>query len=464
MAMKMNKLFPFLLVLVFSIGCEKLEFEPRDEQTLLIDEALRTPEDVELLLNSSYEVMANTLNGRSQYFGELLSDNLATPLNNQDFIEVYNHNMLFFNGSIGSFYGEYYITIFRANSLLEYVDEIDGFTEEEKSQIIAEAKFLRALCHFEVVRLFAHPFHYTSDNSHDGIAIVTELVRNPVPRTAVQEAYDQIIEDLTEIEEQLPDDNDGGVYATRWAAKALLAKVYFQMHEYQLAKDKCDEVINSGKFTLDSNPDRYRQDVTSEAIYYIESTPGLRKSDGLRNEFESSQDNPQLTISGEAYQLYDTADSRLNWFIAANVGETNEQIKFTKFDEEYFQVPYLNLTQIYLTRAECNAILGNGSDAVSDVNLIIERAYGNSNYNVSGLLQTQLVERIRLERRKELMGEGDRIDQIKRIGSGANSGFPALHNPAISVRGDQWDCDGMIMQFPISERSEVFELNPSGGC
>ena len=109
--MKKKFLIYIALVVSFSFSCEKLEFEPKSD--LLTEEAIQTEDDLLLVLNSCYDVMANTINGRSQYYAELLSDNLARPFNNEDFIEVYNHNMLFFNGSIGSFYGEFYITIFQ---------------------------------------------------------------------------------------------------------------------------------------------------------------------------------------------------------------------------------------------------------------------------------------------------------------------------------------------------------------
>ena len=264
--MKKSIFYTLVFSVALSFGCEKLEFKPKSE--LLTEEAIQSPEDLDRVLNSCYDVMANTINGRSQYYAELLSDNLARPLNNQDFIEVYNHNMLFFNGSIGSFYGEFYTTIFRVNSLLANYNQVDGVDDALVAKLENEGKFLRALCHFEVGRLFAQPYNYTTDNSHAGIALVTELVRNPIARSNVEETYTQIEQDLLDVENLLPDDNDNGVYATKYAAKALLGRLYFMQQRYSEAVEKCDEIISSGKFSINSDVNRYTTAVSSEAIFY----------------------------------------------------------------------------------------------------------------------------------------------------------------------------------------------------
>lgn len=458
-----NKIYILLIMALFTFGCERLEFEPQSE--LLIDEAMQTPDDLQRVLNSCYDVMANTVNGRSQYFSDLLSDDLNRPFNNQDFLEVYNHNMLFFNGSLGSFYGEYYTTIFRVNSLLENYDQIDGVTDDLVQKLENEGKFLRAFCHFELVKLFAHPYNYSSDNSHLGVSVVTQIIREPQPRNTAEETYAQIIQDLQDVEDALPEENEGNVYATKYAAKALLARVYFYQQRYAEAIEKCNEIINSGKFTLNPTVNRFGQTPSQEAIFYITSTNGNNRSGGLRDQYSSQQDNPQLTISRELFNLFtDTLDARRNWFVPTNFGEANEQIKLNKFDADFFQIPVLSLTEILLIRAEALCYTqGDKATIVSDVNQIIERAYGTGvNLVFANSDYPALLERIRLERRKEFIGEGDRIYQIKRLGLESSQGNPNGQN--ISVRGATWDCNGMILQFPISERSDVFELNPTGGC
>jgi len=106
-----------------------------------------------------------------------------------------------------------------------------------------------------------------------------------------------------------------------------------------------------------------------------------------------------------------------------------------------------------LIRAEAYASLGtNVATAQEDINEIRTRA------GLSALTSTgsQLLQDIRLERRKELCFEGDRTTQIKRMG--------VLGNESLS-RNAPWNCPGMVLQFPGSENTVIgFTLNPTGGC
>ena len=61
--------------------------------------------------------------------------------------------------------------IYRCNVLLENMDLVTDLSAEQKARTTAEAKFLRAIGHFELVRMFANPYGFTGDNSHDGIPL-----------------------------------------------------------------------------------------------------------------------------------------------------------------------------------------------------------------------------------------------------------------------------------------------------
>jgi hypothetical protein len=118
----------------------------------------------------------------------------------------------------------------------------------------------------------------------------------------------------------------------------------------------------------------------------------------------------------------------------------------------------LHLTDVLLLRAECLALLNqNLTTAIADVNAIRERAYGNSSANLpAGTSAQALLDAIHKERRIEMFGEGDRTQQLKRRG--------AFEEPNLLIRDVNWNCDGMILQFPAVERTELFAVNPQGGC
>ena len=192
-----KSIYIFVIVALFS-ACEKIELTFPPDNQILAENALQTSEDLQKFLNSCYDVLANTYNGNCQNLATLQADDVTAPNSQLDYLEVYNRNTIFFNGTIGGYYKQPYIAIYRSNYLLENVDLISEITDEDKNRMTTEARFIRVLCHFDLVRLFAHPYGYTIDNSHNGIIIKTSTDPDPKPRNSVGEVYDFMISELIE--------------------------------------------------------------------------------------------------------------------------------------------------------------------------------------------------------------------------------------------------------------------------
>lgn len=462
----MKKIFTYLIIsggLILGTACEKMLETELQGADLTEAEALQSKQDVLDLLQSCYDVTANVYNGRIQYLNELLADNLADPTINEDLSEVYNHNTLFFNGTIGGIYQDPYITVFRANRVLEVIETFD-FNESEKAEITAQALFLRAISHWELLKLFCQPYGYSQDNSHAGLIYKTSTVESIVARESVASNYANIIADLEAALPNLVQSSD--YYASQDAANAYLAKIHFQMGEYADAAQYADAVINSGRYSLGSSIDRFELDTVnvSEAIFTTTSNSTLRdfRSTGFTDNYRSDLDgaDPLFKANKDFYDVYaaDTADKRIKDFFEV-VGEDEAAVVLVKkFNQEFFDVPVLHLTDLKLLRAEALA-LSNGdlSVAIQDINDIRLRAYGsNANDLAPGASVTEVKDAARYERRIEMFGEGDRIQQLKRRG--------AIGGEMIEIRNNPWDCNGMIIQFPISEQTSAFDLNPTGGC
>jgi hypothetical protein len=112
-----------------------------------------------------------------------------------------------------------YTGIYRANLLLEKIDGIDA-SDEFKTRIIAECKFLRAYFYFEQVRFF------------ENIPLLTSTIKGPSeyaqPQAEPAAVYNQIALDLVDAINTLPEvitAYDAG-RASKWSAQALLARVY----------------------------------------------------------------------------------------------------------------------------------------------------------------------------------------------------------------------------------------------
>lgn len=445
---------------IFLSACEKmLDFQRDPEDAVLLTDAIQTPEDLQKLLISCYDVTANAQYGRQQNLAELLSDNLAAPNSNDDYNEVYIRNTIFFNGTIGNYYNEPYIAIYRANILLENFDLIEGLTDEDRVRIEAEARFIRALNHFEVVNLFAQPYVPNESNDQLGIVLKETSSFDPVPRSTVNTVYQSVISDLKFARDNLPTDN--GVFANKYAAYAMLARVYFQMNDFQEAADHAAFLIQNGGFSIGSEIDRWMNEGASENIF----TLIIQEADGRDNSFGSYRsDNVDIPTLVASVNYYDTlfvngplanpSDIRKDWFEFRQFGTADPFYAVSKFNADFFSIPYLHLTEVLLIHAESLAELGTDlGSAVDDINLIRVRG-GIAPVNAS-ISPDDIIDFARHERKKEMIGEGRWVMDLKRRGAKGD---------LQKIRGVDYDCKGMVLQFPISENTQLFEMNPTGGC
>ena len=81
------------------VGCRWLEVNP--EQYILAEDALETPEDLQALLVSCYDVMANLYDGDVQLMNELRGDNTNEPLSNNDLKAIYNRETIRWTSYVG---------------------------------------------------------------------------------------------------------------------------------------------------------------------------------------------------------------------------------------------------------------------------------------------------------------------------------------------------------------------------
>ncbi len=452
-------LFIFLIGLSIS-GCESLlNINPVDTGVILESDALKTKANLQELLNSAYDVVNGFYGGRFQRTSELLGDNVVLRDGITD--EMVNIYKRYTTGYFtdNESYEQAYKCILRSNLVMENVDKVSGMTADDSKRMVAESKFLRGISHFAVVRLFAQPYGYTTNNDHPGIAIKTNSKVELLPRNTVAEVYQQIIKDLTEAETDLPATNSNFVYATKWAAKAALAQVYFQMHDYDKAYTKASEVINSGAFTFITDFSKYQANSTEAIFKLVSNNTSGKKVGGDFGSYRCDGTNiPTIRIAPEVYKNIikaNAGDKRTdNWYQVFYPGADNEYIGCTKFNSEFPTVPVFRLTEQKLLRAEA-AMLKSTVDkttAIKDINDIRERAFGNTSKNLTATAADEAVKNAaRTERRLELMGEGYWLQDLKRRGSAGEN---------IIIRGVDWDYVGLVIQFGASEANEVFIANP----
>lgn len=453
-----SKIFFFtaLLGIACATGCKKLvEIDPI--AVITKDSALRTEADFLALLNSAYTVLAadSYWGGRWQTVNDLMADQIARGELSGNYLGIYNRSVDIFNTNISGLYKQPWFAIARANVVMENLSRISGGI---KDNVEGQARFIRAIGHFDLVRLWAKPYVPGEVNNQLGIPIKDTSAPGEVTRASVEEVYAFVISELKQAETLLPDVND--VYPTKWAAKALLARVYFQMNDFTNAYDYANQVIESGRFTFDPDfKNRYSRNGTGEAIFELiyEANNPTGRFNELRNPYRTNQGGlPTLRVSSYLQNIaLKSLDKRKDWY-----AEQNGVMLTTKYDSLVFEVPVLHLTEMKFIRAESATELNMHLDvAIQDINDIINRAYGPASpYVVApGASAAFIRDAVRRERELELVFEGDRLQQLKRIGAKGEN---------ITIRESPWDCNGLILIFPTNEvfQNPGFEQNPTGGC
>lgn len=461
-----------ILLIGFSSCTSWTEIKP--EGLLLEDEAVKSGQDVKRIVNSTYDALANRLNGTAQIYNDLLGDELADYNINGDRKEMYTRGVIPFNSSSNDNYKGIYRCIFRANTCLDYIQKFNDLTQAEKNTLEGEIKFIRALSHFEIAKLYAHPKGTSSlvnaDGNQSGIPIRTIVTIDPVLRSSINGTYAAIESDLLAAIDLLPVAHPANtvkkVYADKDAARALLAKVYFQSNQYQKAIDVLNTILSNTNYKLSDSLNHFdNKSFSQEYLFQFVSTgTGDNRAGGFTGNYRS--DNvavPNMQISALAYNYMkqDTTDKRIGLIKVVNKGKPDEVYGSAKYNYDFFDVPYLLLTDMYLMRAEALAITNqNLSTAAADVNKIITRSYANATSKLlSGSELAEVIKfRVREERRREFLLEGDRIQTFKRIGANGEIQTPN------TMRNAAFNCNGLIFSYPQTEVTIGFTQNPLQTC
>lgn len=459
------------LALLFSlslVSCKKWLDQPPTGS--LREDLFNTAGDAQETLNSCYDALANLYDGRIQAISELLSDNLLQPNNNNDLRSVYARQTTFFNSTTNKVYQDLYTVIWRCNTLIDNIDVIPDISESEKTRLIAEARFLRGFCHWSAVKLWAQPYDSDTDNSHPGVPIRDKAAADPLLRSTVKQVYDFVISDLKFAHDNLPETNS--IYATKYGASGVLANVYFLMNDYDNAINYCNEVINSGMFSLLPDLNRYPSvaqgaNMISEFVFGTVSTiydPGSgslatdRRNGTFFSNYQVNNGIAELMLSEEfaTFLNLNQADQRIGAWTEV-VGTRTFLKKF--YEEQVYSIPIIHLTELKLIRSEAQASKAGGdlAQARADLNDILNRAFeAGTNEIPENATADEIKEEARKQYRIETIGEGKYVEQLRRRG--------ALGETVI-IRGAPYNCPGMAIQFPNAESTVIgFELNQEGGC
>lgn len=305
-----------------------------------------------------------------------------------------------------------------ANNIIQYAPIVEAAypaAADKCKKILGQALLLRALCHFDLVRVYAQPYNYTADASHLGVPVLTKTPGpndNPA-RATVKSVYSQVLSDLSQAAGLLTDEvATDRFYGSLQAVNAMFSRVYLYMEDWQNALDYAERAIANKSLAHGADYINMYMDlnVSGEAIFRLNG----HDMSGKLKEFYTLECFPADTL----INLYDSDDIRLPLLQQSG---TNKCIKYAATvvpdRQDKHEDPILfRLSEMYLNAAEAAWNLGRYNDARSYIRAIVERAVGSLKAQaiLSGCSDADLINLIRTERVKELCFEGHNFFDITR--------------------------------------------------
>jgi hypothetical protein len=443
--------------------------------------------DYEEALIGAYDLLHSTF--INVLMGEIASDNTFAGGNGPNDVPGYQsvddmiHNPV--NAQLKQLWDWMFAGVQRANYILEFKDKTNF---EGKNQIIAQARFLRAYYHFELVKWFG------------GIPMKGDKRFAPgdeksIPRSSVAEVYASIEADLIYASQNLSPAAAQKGRATSGAALALLGKAYLYQGKYPQAATTLETLISTGNYRLVTTADLTPAEIAAgltpfgsifeepgengpESVFEIQysdvqggSYGGLQNVEGnvavgfagpfgyegpvfadgnnfnlptpkIVNAFEAGDLRKEVTIldmatwipanPGATYtkQNEDTGFFNRKYIPRKRRDIAGADVKLTS-PNNYRAIRYAD---VLLMAAEAHNKNGNDSKAQQYLNLVRDRAFGDTNHRISAT-GTALNDFILTERRMELVGEGHRFFDLVRTGKAASEipGFAAGKNELFPI-------------------------------
>lgn len=417
----------FILIFFFSFSCRKLVQIDPPIDSITTSEVFADSTDAASATAGMYSSIAYARAGFGNFLMTAYPGQSADELLPFGFVTPLTANSLSADndGGTSSLWNFGYKLLYEPNAIIGGLQASTTLPQAVRNEFLGEAYWFRAFINFYLVNLYGDiPLVTTINYKSNALA----------SRTPAAVVYDSIINDLKSAQNLLPGDYSVGggerIRANKWAATALLARVYLFLPQPQWANAEAQatSIINSGLYSLDTLNGIFLKD-NPEAILQWQNNSSLNKNtynataEGLFFIPSRSTSQPNYYLTGQLLGAFEPGDLRkIDWLGSTvyrgvtyyypykyKVGPAQKQANAPV--TEYYTV--LRLAEQYLIRAEARAQQNNLSGAISDLNVIRNRA-GLGNLSPS-LSQTEVLAAVAQERRIELFAEwGHRWLDLKR--------------------------------------------------
>lgn len=410
------------LIMLFLIGCKKDWLDEKPKLSFVVPTTIA---DYQALLDNSSNSTGTYFTGG--FLGFNHEQNFLPLIATEEFnvldasIETEGQTVqntykwareIFTETNTSSDWNNPYKKIFYTNIVLEGIEKIIPVSGPEQTawnQVKGSALFFRAFGHFEIAQEFSKPYDETTSNSDLGIPLRLSsdltILNN---RATVQETYSKIISDIQTARDILPVKSPNSLLyklrPTKNAADALLARIYLSMGKYDSAWKYADHALSDYNELMNYNTDlengrpvRFNKEVIFHSISLGSSLLSLTR----------------VIVNPDLYSIYSGNDLRK----AAYFRTFTARIRFVGgYDQSTFPFTGLATDEMLLIRAETNARKGMVTEALRDLNSLLEKRWTTGTFvPVDAANTTEAIQKILLERRKELCFRGIRWSDLRRL-------------------------------------------------
>jgi hypothetical protein len=420
----------------FFLGCNRTVEVPEPISSVTSDQVFSSDATAtSAMLGIYYNMLVNRAfsNLETTFYAGESADELTDQTSGTEYQDIFLSNTLTSLGasstSLQNFWQPAYFYIYSANAVISGIESSTGMTSATKSQLRGEAEFIRAFCYFYLTNLFGEVPIVLSTDFNQTVLLA---------KSSQAKIYQQIVSDLLDGQNSMLSDFSlsGGqpIRANKWAATALLARVYLYQQNWASADSAASAVIKSGQFSLVPLPqiqadytfpdsDAFEAN-TPEAILQLQSQSNVYPYATWEGNFFIPYYSffvPSAWLTTQLLSAFEPDDlRRINW-VDSNVNNGVTYYYPYKYKvnvgpgsiaENYTM---LRFSEQYLIRAEAEANLSQLGPAINDLNTIRSRAGLDS--LPASLSQSQVLSAIQQENRIEFFAEwGHRWFDLKRWG------------------------------------------------
>ncbi|MDO6767707.1 MULTISPECIES: RagB/SusD family nutrient uptake outer membrane protein [Cellulophaga] len=403
-------------VILFITACTTEDLDPTLSENKETDEAITSVDNLYSLASGLYDILTE-----SEYYGrdliavnEVRSDNCFSNGNSGRFT---TQSSFLYSSSNDFIWDNAYNLIANCNIVINQdLSTLEG-DSDYGSYLQGQALIIRALAHYDLLKTYGQQ-HADGDL---GVPIMTEYDGDNLDpsRNTIEETKAQIYSDVETAFDMMDSSyDDSNVFVGKYVAKALESRVAIYFEDWDRALAAAEEVINSGLYSVidaDSYVSSWSSDGGSNVLFELafSATDNLSSSSlAYIYRYASDDDDDgygDVQAMSDVFDLYDEDDVRLGILGYQLDGTVLRNMnKFPDTSTGTDNIPLFRYEEVILNYAE--ALLETGADAVSTLNMI---ALNRGEEAYTSVTKDDIL----LERRKELIFEGFRFDDMMRTES-----------------------------------------------